>query len=296
MAGLVVLLLLTGCALWGGAPDQDADRLSDADELARGTDPRNADSDGDGSSDGVEVRSETDPLHADVAGQPLRVTTNPFLDTPPPELLCGDGVELKGCFQRVEGGTFRRDDAGTPGIGAHGGPSGTPSEALAESVTVSTFWIQRGLVDTREAMACAGSWCSPELLARGEGATLAGEARADDPWTPVTWFDASRLCARLGARLPTEAEWVYAALALERQGDPPDSPLEWVADWDSPRGSGTSSATDPYGPLEGTKKVLRGGPPIGADATQRRATYRAVEAPDVRRASAGVRCAWGPLR
>src|SRR5215218_9126491 len=42
--------------------DSDADRLSDADEAAVGTDPTNPDSDGDGYYDGDEVNLETDPF------------------------------------------------------------------------------------------------------------------------------------------------------------------------------------------------------------------------------------------
>ena len=42
--------------------DSDADRLSDADEAAVGTDPTSPDSDGDGYYDGDEVTLETDPF------------------------------------------------------------------------------------------------------------------------------------------------------------------------------------------------------------------------------------------
>ncbi len=50
------------------APDLDGDGLSDADELARGTDPAKPDSDGDGLSDGEEVALGTDPLSTDSDG------------------------------------------------------------------------------------------------------------------------------------------------------------------------------------------------------------------------------------
>ena len=48
----------------GGGPDDDDDDdgLSNADEIARGTNPSLADTDGDGWSDGVEVADGTDPL------------------------------------------------------------------------------------------------------------------------------------------------------------------------------------------------------------------------------------------
>ena len=55
----------------GATRDADRDGVSDADERARGTDPRRADSDGDGVSDGDEADAGTDPLHEDSDGDGL---------------------------------------------------------------------------------------------------------------------------------------------------------------------------------------------------------------------------------
>jgi formylglycine-generating enzyme required for sulfatase activity len=148
-----------------------------------------------------------------------------------------------------------------------------------------------------------------------------GFAGANRPVENVNWSEAVSYCAAVGMRLPTEAEWEYAARAGTAQGrygdldsiawygsnsgkqthevakkqanpwglyDMLGNVWEWTADWYADYPSG--SVTDPKGPSTGTKRVLRGGSWY-VNATLARASNRLWYVPELRSTSSasGVR-------
>jgi len=132
----------------------------------------------------------------------------------------------------IPAGTFTMGDT-------HG--DGLPNEKPSHQVSVQAFWIDRAEVTFAQiARIVRAAGARPKLERLRE---LRG--RDQHPAIHVTWHDASAYCRMVGKRLPTEAEWEYAARGTDGRRYP------WGETWDPDRarveGSGRGQGAAPVG-------------------------------------------------
>jgi len=233
----------------------------------------------------------------------------------------------------VPGGTFQ--------MGSSEGDSGAGGDEFPQhSVTLDDFWIDQTEVTNAQFAAFLNdrgnqteggvTWLELDsdhcLIEQVEGQYQPKSGYADHPVIEVSWYGADAYCGWVGAQLPTEAQWEYAArgehgyiypwgndaptcelvnFAVCSGGPMPVGTLpdgaswcevldmagnvwEWTADWYGSYSS--ASQTNPTGPTDGSFKVLRGGSFYG-NRYYVRAAHRYHFAPDYRLGGIGFRCA-----
>ena len=225
--------------------------------------------------------------------------------------------DLLSSMIKVEGGTF------TMGATSEQGSDAYDNEKPTHSVTLNSFYLCKYEVTQALWQVVMGK--NPSYF---KGKNL--------PVEQVSWNECQNFISRLNSltgknfRLPTEAEWEYAARGGNRsQGykycgsnnpsevawyddnsgskthpvcskstnelglyDMSGNVEEWCSDWDETYSS--SSQTNPYGPSSGVCRVYRGGSWIG-DARYCRSSYRFFSAPDDRFSFLGFRLALSQL-
>ena len=154
-----------------------------------------------------------------------------------PPTVAPSGTEMI----EVPAGQFTRGDL-----------NGEPSEYPERAIEISGFAIDRFEVSNETYRLCISARaCDPT--------PYLDDPALGAPNLPVvgaSWFDAYRFCRWLGRRLPTEAEWEYAAKGTDHRRFP------WKGPFDSANAN-TNRSDDPFDRTAPVDSFVSGESPFG---------------------------------
>lgn len=274
-----------------------------------------------GNDDGTVARPPTAATSRAPTPAPSQASPSPAQPSAQ-ENVPGEGeVRRRGADQM----SLRFVNAGTFLMGSVAGDTNADADELPQhAVSLDAFWIDQTEVTNAQYELCVDS-------GNCRGSRLAADRVYNDPHHPVvgvSWFDATAYCEWVGGRLPTEAEWEYAARGPESRRYPWGNELpacelaefgecfdeevpsgafsygeswvgvldiagsvwEWVHDWWAADYYEYSPVDNPSGPTNGSSRVIRGGS-YGTFSRYVRSASRGLAQPDSTFIYVGFRCA-----
>ena len=261
----------------------------------------------------------------------------PTSSKPQDQLATTDPVEYEEFLQKIKDKPPKGMVLIPSGRFMMGSARGNKDEKPGHEVALGPFYMDIFEVTQKEFEEVMGF--NPSIFTSGTftgGYLKEGESSKDyakymgdnRPVERVSWHDAKDYCQNVGKRLPTEAEWEYAARAgsttkyywgdkmdvayawsaknarsrshLVGQKEPnafglydmAGNIMEWVADWYDKSYYSTSPTTNPKGPATGNRKVLRGGSWY-AHPNYSRSAYRVRNDPTLKYTDIGFRLCVG---
>ncbi len=155
------------------------------------------------------------PLRRNVRSSLWEFAHLPSGELPQPDTLSGWKIRPETCIVLVlmPGGTFRMG-AKRGEVGPNQDPIATDTESPVHEVELGAFFISRYQLTQAQWQRLSASGKNPSVFHPGRKDS--GPIDLTHPVENVSWIDCTRLLARAGLGLPTEAQWEYAARAGTR--------------------------------------------------------------------------------